>query len=51
MSLDEVEGAEVYNPYAEDIKAIDQCYMFHIQPKWLEPMMKKIICKRKSLLR
>lgn len=39
--IGEVDGAEEYNPYAEDVKAIDQCHMFHIQPKWFEPMMKK----------
>lgn len=30
---------EGYNPYCEDIKAVDLCHMFHIGPIWFEKMM------------
>lgn len=28
-----------YNPYQENIKAVDSCHMFHIGPIWFERMM------------
>ncbi len=46
--IGEVDGAEEYNPYADDVKAIDQCHMFHIQPSWFEPMMKQFSFVKES---
>lgn len=44
----EVENAEEYNPYSEDVCAIDIYHMFHIHPSWFEPLMEKCLFVKES---
>lgn len=44
----EVENAEEYNPYKEDISSIDMYHMFHIHPSWFEPLMEKCLFAKES---
>lgn len=37
-----------YNPYSEDIAAMDIYHMFHINPSWFEPLMERCLFVKDS---